>query len=293
MSTDKKCSYCGSTKNVNYNSKYCDLLCGKHGQQMNTKGYLYKSYKEPNDYIIVDDKTAYIIAYKGQFTKNADKKSYNVIVDLEDLEELLNYKWRINRDGYAHSSVLMHRLILNCNDKDLYVDHINHNRLDNRKCNLRVVTPQQNCWNSVSFKGKSKFKGVKVDNSDKRYTYYIARGCLNDNQVHIGVYKTELEAAYAYNIWVKEHFGEFANENTFTDSELEELNKMLPLKTIYEHKKQHASSKYRYVNYVKRTNKWAYERTINKVRYRKSNFLSEDEAHEAYLTKMTEIGVDP
>ena len=261
MARAKKCSYCGSTKNVNYNSKYGDLLCGKHGQQMNTKGYLYKSYKEPNDYIIVDDKTAYIIAYKGQFTKNADKKSCNVIVDLE---ELLNYKWRINRDGYAHSSVLMHRLILNCNDKNLYVDHINHNRLDNRKCNLRVVTPQQNCWNSVSFKGKSKFKGVKVDNSDKRYTYYIARGCLNDNQVHIGVYKTELEAAYAYNILVKENFGEFANENTFTDSELEELNKMLPLKTVYEHK-----------------------------RYRKSNFLSEDEAHEAYLTKMTEIGVDP
>lgn len=294
MESQKKCSYCGSTKNVRYNSKYNGLLCGKHYQQVYKKGYCYKSYREPNDYEIINETTAVILAYKGQFTKNVDKELCKVIIDLEDLETLLKYKWHINICGYSASSgVLMHGLILNCTDNNVYVDHINHDKLDNRKCNLRIATPQQNCWNSVSFKGKSKFKGVKVDNYDKRYTYYIARGCLNDHQVHIGVYSTELEAAYAYNLWVNEHFGEFANENTFTNDEWKTLNKLLPLRTVYERKKEQASSKYKYINYNKRTKRWCYERTINKVKYKKSIFLSEEEAHEAYITKMLEIGVEP
>jgi len=289
----KECAYCGSTKDVHYSSKYGDYLCGKHYQQMNKRGYCYKSIKEPNDYEIIDDKTAYILAYKGKLSIN--EELCRVIVDLNELDTLLKYKWYIGSDNYARSNStigLMHRLIIGCNDKSIYVDHINHDRLDNRKSNLRIVTPQQNCWNSASFKGKSKFKGVDIIKNGK-YVYYMARGCLNDQFIRIGTYQTELEAAYAHNLWIIEHFGDYANTNKFTNEEWAELQTKMPLKTLYEHNKEHATSKYKYITRDKRYNCWVYERTINKVRYRKYGFKTEEEAHNAYIERMKEIGVEP
>ena len=75
-------------------------------------------------------------------------KTYKVLLDKEDLEKVKQYIWRISNNyviakkGY----IKLHRLITNCPD-NLVVDHINHNPLDNRKCNLRVCTQEENAQN--------------------------------------------------------------------------------------------------------------------------------------------------
>ena len=73
-------------------------------------------------------------------------------VDVKHVETLMLHTWILNSGGYAVTSggVLMHRLVMKLEGFDvegLMVDHINGNRLDNRKSNLRPVTAKQNAKN--------------------------------------------------------------------------------------------------------------------------------------------------
>lgn len=73
------------------------------------------------------------------------------LVDADDYVLLSQHSWYY-RDGYALTEkngkeVRMHRMILGTKDADLVVDHINRNRLDNRKQNLREMTPIENANN--------------------------------------------------------------------------------------------------------------------------------------------------
>ena len=80
------------------------------------------------------------------------------LVDNEDYERLMQYKWCASKTkiGYysirkdytsgKQKTILMHRIIMDC-PKGMIVDHINHNALDNRKENLRICTNSQNLMN--------------------------------------------------------------------------------------------------------------------------------------------------
>ena len=118
----------------------------------------------------------------------------NVLVDDEDREMLEAMgKWRISDSGYCIKSVAtktirMHRIIMNPPD-NMQVDHINGNRLDNRRCNLRIVTHQQNAFNRTSA------KGYRWNKKDKKWVAYIG---LNKKYIYLGNYNTEEEARQAY-----------------------------------------------------------------------------------------------
>lgn len=149
-------------------------------------------------------------------------------IDDDDFDIVTNHRWHVDRCGYARCHeykrvnpdrpvILMHRLILGEEIlKDKYVDHINGDKLDNRRANLRICTNQQNMCNRSKYKRKnksimaSKYKGVrKYGNNNK----WVARISINGKPVHIGVYNTEEEAALAYNHFAKELQGEFAKLN--------------------------------------------------------------------------------
>jgi len=68
------------------------------------------------------------------------------------------------------------------------IDHINRNEADNRICNLRNVTQQQNTWNTKS-------KGYYYHKQSKKY---MARIALNNKQLYLGCYDTPEEARQAY-----------------------------------------------------------------------------------------------
>jgi len=141
--------------------------------------------------------------------------SYAIVDDI-DFQSLSKMKWR-NEKGYAKSggaynSLYMHRIIANP-PKDMQVDHINNNPLDNRRCNLRIVTNQQNQWNSRLSNGrirknKSGYKGVW-----KTKPKYIAEIKKDGKKYYLGSYDTSEEAAIAYNKKAIELFGEYASLN--------------------------------------------------------------------------------
>jgi len=141
-------------------------------------------------------------------------KGFYTLVDNEDYSFLNQYKWYY-KNGYAarHNPdkspkhILMHKQILNQSN---FIDHINGNKLDNRKSNLRVATKSQNAANSRKRKGSSKFKGVYWDKSKNKWKAAIG---FKNKRITIGRFSSELEAAKAYNKAAIEYFGEFARLN--------------------------------------------------------------------------------
>ena len=140
-----------------------------------------------------------------------------VLIDNDDYEYLNQWKWTrsqryaVRRDYKTGKIVTMHRVIMNT-PKDMDTDHINNNPLDNRKCNLRICTTSQNLQNQRPQKRKtsSLFKGVSYDKHRSKWRAYIKHNSVN---IHLGRFKTEIEAAKAYNEKALEIFGEYAYLN--------------------------------------------------------------------------------
>lgn len=134
------------------------------------------------------------------------------IVDDADYDYLSQFRWNLSDRGYVRRCVgsgkwlPIHRELTQV-PKDLEVDHINHDKLDNRRENLRVCTHAENVRNLVR-RGSSGFRGVQRVTT-KTPTWY-AHVSLNGKRHHLGSFATPHEAAAAYNRAVLELHGEFA-----------------------------------------------------------------------------------
>lgn len=141
-----------------------------------------------------------------------------VKVNNEDFENLNKYKWYFSKTGYTRATInknriFMHRYITSC-PKNMEVDHINGDKLDNRRLNLRICTRKQNSQNSKKMKNcTSIYKGVRYDKSSKRIKRWMAAIETNGKCITIGRFHTQEEAATAYNKKALELFGEYANIN--------------------------------------------------------------------------------
>lgn len=140
-----------------------------------------------------------------------------ILVSFEDEYLLDNYKWYIRADGYPQTrfkkdgkriTKKLHKMIMS---ERGYVDHINGNKLDNRRCNLRYCTLSQNNANSKKHRdGFCKYKGVTYE---KKKRLYRARIRVNGKLIGLGRYKNEEDAARAYNEAALKYFKEFAKIN--------------------------------------------------------------------------------
>ncbi len=143
------------------------------------------------------------------------------IVDDEDYDYLMQWKWYANKMGntwYAtnYNKGGMHRLIMKY-PKGLQVDHINHNGLDNRRCNLRICTKQQNEWNRLpNCNAASPYRGVQ-----KMRGKWAANIRFNGKLIYLGVFASDTEAAKVWDAKAKELFGEYAYLNFPNDIEKE------------------------------------------------------------------------
>lgn len=142
-------------------------------------------------------------------------KNQKILIDKEDYEKVMQYNWHISNGAVAAhptaqgNKIILSRYIMNITDPNIFVDHINRNKLDNRKENLRLCNNSENLRNRPSTK-KGKYKGVSLE---KRTGKYYAQIKIYYKIKHLGTFDTEIEAAKAYNEAAKLYHKEFAYLN--------------------------------------------------------------------------------
>jgi hypothetical protein len=166
---------------------------------------------------------------------------YKVQIDEEDWERVKGYKWSVAKPDTAHYKRLkgnvfpvtnvkvdgiwrsrsMHRVLLNLiRNEPVVVDHINGDRCDNRRENLRICTQANNNCNVHGRKDNSSgYKGVsKKTNSD----YWVSQIQVRGKKYFGGHHTTAIEAAIAYDKLAIELHGEFAHTNFPKESYIKE-----------------------------------------------------------------------
>lgn len=134
------------------------------------------------------------------------------LVDDEDFEWLSQWKWGLSNKYAARNTdkAYMHRLV-NKTQKGKDTDHINGDKLDNRRSNLRSARRAENNANTKLKKNNtSGFKGVSFDKSRGLWSVKIM---VDRKTLNLGRFADKLEAASAYRDASVRYFGEFAKTN--------------------------------------------------------------------------------
>lgn len=177
--------------------------CMKHYKQFRRHGHIPERTKnDPNEIIEYDD-YAEIVLYDNNSNEVA-----RAIIDLDDIDKVKQYRWHLSH-GYAKNNrynLYLHRFIMGNPEDNIIVDHINRDRLDNRKYNLRFCSLQENNMNKgIQSNNSSGYPGVSY--SKNKWRAYIG---INGKQIHLGRYNTIEEAIEARRQAELEYFGEFA-----------------------------------------------------------------------------------
>lgn len=212
-----KCD-CGNEKDISYNSLMYDKTQSCGCLSIEKIKNIGKNNKKYNKYIFYGDMgLCYTSDYKNCW-----------IFDSDDYDVIANYYWHTNGKDYGmaklsnEKNIYMHRLVMNCYDSSVEIDHINHNRFDNRKVNLRKLTPSENQHNKqVNKNNTSGITGISYHKKDKRYI-----GTINKDKV---CYKKEFKTIQEAISWRKnkslELYGELSPYYVYNkESENEEMD---------------------------------------------------------------------
>lgn len=165
--------------------------------------------KKPTEHFIIDNNVHFEL--KGR----AKSDSTYAIVSLNKWKYVSKYDWYLGKNGYplcySLGKMQLHRFVYyyvlgQKPPSELYIDHIDHNKLNNTDENLRLATPQENSFNKSS---SSNLKGVRKI-SENNYSATITK----DGKRHeIKNIPTAEQAAETYNLMAEELFGHFAAPN--------------------------------------------------------------------------------
>jgi|GEM_PF-733659 len=187
-------------------------------------------------------------------------------------------------DG-KYRCLLLHRLILSC-DARSQVDHVNHNGLDNRRCNIRPCTLCQNSLNQRP-RGVGPYKGVAF--CGRKFYATITNNRITKR---IGAFHSLNEAASAWNDAAREMHGKFAYQNIIRP-ELDLVALILPKRTRSRGRNSdHAKSLKRLnagVSWNRSKHRWVAEIWHNKRRLHVGHFLQPEDARRAVVLKRMEL----
>jgi len=187
---------CDNVKNGGYG--YCKTHSMRHyrGQDLDMD-----SPKNPRPAIIEGD--------IAKIPLGINAKQGYAIVDKEDAW-VDKQKWSLSKRGYPATGrgATLHHAIMGKPEKGMCVDHINRDRLDCRKENLRFVSYSENAQNISKQKNNtSGYRGVTKIKPSGRWHAMVK---VNYKNIHLGNFIDKEEAARAYNKAAKQYFGEFA-----------------------------------------------------------------------------------
>ena len=202
---------CGTIKNVpsvnlrNGESKSCGCLYVEKCIEMGHNNRKYNKYELYDDYVV-----GYL---------STGNKFY---IDIKDYDLIKDYYWSESKNHYVvHYSkeqtskyMYMHRILF----KDIkpfpqnVVDHINHNTLDNRRCNLRVVTQMENMKNQkIRTTNKTGVTGVTYRPDMNKWEVTIG---VNYCTIHVGIFENFDEAVEARKQAENKYFKEYSFETS-------------------------------------------------------------------------------
>jgi hypothetical protein len=187
----KQCAVCNSTTKVS--NSVIGLLCNKHYSQYVRYGAVRTRTSYDLNEIIIKDDFAEIVLYD----KKCNEKGRTTI-DLDNVDKVKDIRWTSTTDNYVVSynggnPIYLHRFILDC-PIDKIIDHINHDTLNNRRCNLRVVSNAENLQNrkGVQSNNTSNILGVSFCTSRNKWQVDIQ---VFNKRIFGGYFNTKEEAA--------------------------------------------------------------------------------------------------
>lgn len=212
-----KCDICGRKINKK-NRAYGYILCSKHMHQYLKYGKfldtIQRTNKDLNEYRRLDKNVIEMDVY---YQNNTYCDSF--IFDKDDLEKIKYHKWRKDSNNHIVTGnctqnkprqELTHIIMNIPKGKNVVVDHINGNPLDNRKKNLRICSQSENmCNKSFMSNNRTGFIGIYFDKSKKCYCAEIKRGM----KCYLGGFSLIEEAIYCRYIAELQIFKDFRNTN--------------------------------------------------------------------------------
>ncbi len=220
----RRCAGCGNDWEVGIRDeqKFCSracmpkrptvkcVVCGKQRKKIKDSASLFCSRKCFASHGRLDRTEALPPADEGTFHVPLGNGKF-AFIDAADAGRVMLHKWYLGRPGYAVigknglGHVYLHRLILDFPD-GMLVDHINLNKLDCRRANLRLANEADNSRNRRTI---NEFRGVRATPGGR-----WSSGIYADNRArNLGVFDTPEEAATAYDAAARQLHGEFARLN--------------------------------------------------------------------------------
>lgn len=188
------------------NNKHCASgFCDKHYRQYKKYGHILNRTIYDSNEIVEYDDYAEIILYD----KNGEETN-RTLIDLDDIELVKCHKWYLGSNRYVTNNKvgMLHRFITNPPD-NMVIDHINRNKLDNRKANLRVCTHQQNDWNKdIISTNTSGYTGV----TKTQYNTWQATIEVNGRKIYLGSFKTKEEAILVRQQAEIDYYGDYRKQ---------------------------------------------------------------------------------
>ena len=154
-----------------------------------------------------------IASPKRELGSRSEAREKEIKIDREDFDLFKSLSWHIGSNGYVrhstydgktNSCIYFHRLIMGF-PENKQIDHINGNKLDNRKLNLRICTNQENSQNRKI----NDNSGVTYFRWGKRIKRWVAQITINGRHKNLGYFLTKQEANKCYLQCRKKQFGEF------------------------------------------------------------------------------------
>ena len=167
-----------------------------------------KKVCNPNNVIYYDDYAELIL------TDRSGNEVGRTKIDIEELDRIKKYRWNYGCRNYVRAivdgkQILLHRFIINC-PEDKVVDHINGDTLDNRKCNLRICSNQQNCMNAnLSKNNTSGYTGVIWHKLSQKWQSEIR---VDGKHIYLGLFINLEDAIEARKQAEIKYFGEYRNK---------------------------------------------------------------------------------